>query len=60
MYQPALQRRQIRALYVLKTLDGRPMTFHARRAVDMYMKRYPEVKDAIRDLETKERTEQKS
>lgn len=45
MYQPALLPQQILALYLIKTNDGRPMTFHSRRAVDEYPRRYPEIQE---------------
>lgn len=47
MYQPALLDRQIQALYLIKTQDGRPMTFHARTAVDEYLARYPEILEQV-------------
>lgn len=56
MYQPALDPHQIRALYVLKNIDGRPMTFHARRAIDEYLERFPEVQEGIRKLEDRDGT----
>ena len=37
LYQPALLPRQIHALYLLKCASGKPMTYHARVAVDRYL-----------------------
>ena len=51
VYQPALLRHQIRALYFLKLETGKPMTWHARRAVEMYLERFPDIRfdeEAIR------------
>lgn len=44
LYQPALLPHQIRALYQLKMRSGRPMTYHARRAVEAYLRRFPEIR----------------
>jgi hypothetical protein len=52
MYQPALLPNQIRALYLIKVSDGRPMTFHARRAVDRYIQQYPETQDFLSQTAT--------
>ncbi len=40
MYQPALQPKQIKALYYLKLKTGRPMTKLVREAVEAYLARY--------------------
>ena len=37
IYQPALLPRQIKSLYYLKLETRKPMTWHARRAVDLYL-----------------------
>lgn len=37
MYQPKLPPCHIRALYLLKNRDGKPMTFHVRKAVEQYL-----------------------
>ena len=48
LYQPALLPRQIHALYLLKCASGKPMTFHARQAVDRYLADVsdPEIREA--------------
>lgn len=54
MYQPALLPRQIRALYLLKTYSGEPMTRHARRAVDDYLRQFPEIRRLVPETEPRE------
>ena len=58
IYQPALLPRQIRSLYYLKLETRKPMTWHARRAVDLYLRQFPdlrfdeaEIRNAPRDFE---------
>ncbi|MDY7093622.1 MAG: hypothetical protein SX243_11690 [Acidobacteriota bacterium] len=42
MYQPKLLPCHIRALYLLKKRDGKPMTFHVRKAVEQYLEIHAE------------------
>ena len=44
IYQPALLPRQIKSLYFLKMETRKPMTWHARRAVDLYLERFPDLR----------------
>lgn len=44
LYQPALLPRHIKSLYYLKLETGRPMTWHARMAVDLYLSRFPSLR----------------
>ena len=53
MYQPALHPkhciRNTSAPYILSSSsDGRPMTYHARRAGEEYLARYPEIQFVLR------------
>lgn len=40
LYQPALLPRQIRSLYFLKLETRKTMRWHARKAVDLYLRRF--------------------
>lgn len=44
LYQPALLPRHIKSLYYLKLETGRPMTWHARMAVDLYLLYFPDLR----------------
>ena len=44
MYNPRLLPRQIRSLYFLKLETRKPMTWHARKAVDLYLRRFPDLR----------------
>lgn len=54
MYQPALQPRQIKALYYLKLRTGRPMTKLVREAVEAYLARYGGANELIPAVENNE------
>lgn len=47
MYQPKLLPGHIHGLYLLKERDGRPMTFHVRQAVERYLERQVEAREAL-------------